>query len=97
MAKIRPKFEGETVNLDGVCFNCSDGNHANSYSQGMRKFAEYFGRMDRYGTEIQSSIMMESPKIITRSVNINTGNADIEKMLLVKQLSEWVLRTSKLS
>ena len=25
--KKSPRFEGETVKLDGVCFDCSDGNH----------------------------------------------------------------------
>ena len=95
--KIRPKLEGETVNLDGVCFDCYNGNHANSYSQGMRKVSEYFGCTARYGTEIQSTIMKESLKIIMKPVEVNTGNTEIEKMLLGKELLEWVLCTSKLS
>ena len=35
--KTRPKFKVETAKLDGVCFDCSDGNHTNNYSQVMRK------------------------------------------------------------
>ena len=38
--KTRPKFEGEIVKLVGVFFDCSDGNHTNNYSQGMRRVAE---------------------------------------------------------
>ena len=63
----------------------------------MRKVAEYFGRTDRYGTDIHSTIIKESPKVITRPIKVNTGDADIEKILLGKQLSEWVSQTSKLS
>ena len=94
--KTSPKSEGETVNMDGVCFDCSDGNHTNTYYQGMRKVADYFGMTDAYGTDIQSTSMKEATKIITRPVKVNTGNAEIDKMLLGKELSEWVQRTSKL-
>ena len=50
-----------------------------------------------YGTDIQSTITKESPKVIASTVKVNTGDEDIEKMLLGKQLSERVLWTSKLS
>ena len=83
--------------MDGVCFDCSDRNDANNYSQGMRKVAEHFGKTARHGADIQSTIMKESPEVIARPVKVNTGDADIENMLLVKQLSEWVPRTRKLS
>ena len=63
----------------------------------MKKVAECFGQVDRYGTDIQSTIMNESPKVIARPFKVNTDDADIDKMLLGKQLPEWVLRTSKLS
>ena len=96
LTKIRTKFEGETVKMDKVCFDCSDRNDANNYSQGMRKVAEHFGKTARYRTDIQSTIMKEYPEVIASPVKVNTGNADIENMLLVKQLSEWVPRTRKL-
>ena len=80
----------------GVCFDFFDGNHTNNYSQCIRKVAEYFGQTATYGTDIQSTIMKESPKVIARPVKIKNGDAEIEKMLLGKQLSEWVSRTSKL-
>ena len=54
----------------------------------MRKFAEYFGQTARYGTDIQSTIMKESPKVISRPFKVKTGNVDIDKMLLGKQLTE---------
>ena len=40
--------------------------------------------------------MKESPKVIARPVKVNTGNAEIDKMLLGKQLFELMLRTRKL-
>ena len=80
-----------------VFFDCSDENHANNYYQGMRKVAEYFGRTATYGTDIQSTIMKESTKIIAIPVRFNTVNAEIDKMITSKQLSEWVPQTSKLS
>ena len=40
--------------------------------------------------------MKESPKIIARPVKFNTGDVEIDKMMLGKQLSEWVLRMRKL-
>ena len=63
----------------------------------MRKVAEYFSQTARYGTDIQSTIIKESPKVIVSPVKVNTGDAEIDNMLLVKQLSEWLSRTSKLS
>ena len=63
--KKRQNYEVETVELDGVCFYCSDGNHANIYSQGMRKVAEYFSRTATCGTDIQSAIMEATSNIIT--------------------------------
>ena len=70
--------------MDRVCFACSNGNHANNYYQGMRKVADYFGQTARYGTDIQSTIMKEYPKLIARTVKVNTGGAEIYKMLLGK-------------
>ena len=75
LTKSRPKFKGDTVKLDGVCFDCSDRNHTNNYSHGIRKVVEYFGRTATYGTDIHSTIMKESPKVVTRPVKVNTGNA----------------------
>ena len=63
----------------------------------MRKVAEYFGQTATYGTDIQYTITKESTKVTARPVKVNTGDADIDKMMLGKQLSEWVLRTVKLS
>ena len=52
LTRIRPEFKGETIDMDGGCFDYSNRNHGNNYSQRMRKVAEYFGRTDRYGTDI---------------------------------------------
>ena len=62
----------------------------------MRKIAEYFGQTARNRTDIQSTIMKEYPKVIARLIKVNTVDADIDNMLLGKQLSEWVSQTSKL-
>ena len=67
------------------------------YSQGMRRVADFFGRMATYGTYIQYAIMTETTKIIPRKVKVNTGDAEIENMLLGKELLEWVQHTRKLS
>ena len=67
------------------------------YSQGMRRVADFFGRMATYGTDIQYAIMTETTKIIPRKVKVNTGDAEIENMLLGKELLEWVQHTRKLS
>ena len=44
MTNRKPNFEGDNVELDGVCFDYSNRNHKKNYSQGMRKVAEYFGQ-----------------------------------------------------
>ena len=41
--------------------------------------------------------MKESPYIIARPIKFKTGNVEIDKMILDKELSEWVSQTSKLS
>ena len=87
LSKSRPKSEKETIEMYGVCFNYSNGNHANNYSHGTRNVTEYFGRTATYGTDIQSTIMKESPKFIVMTVKVNTGNAEMDNILLVKQLS----------
>ena len=76
-----------------MCFDCSDRNHTNNYYHGIRKFVEYFGRTATYGTDTHSTIMKESTKVIARLVKVKTGDAEIDKMLLGKLLSEWVSRT----
>ena len=83
--------------MDRVCFDCSNENHAKKYYQGTRKVAEHFGRTATYGTDIRSTIMKESTNIIAIPVRFNTVNAEIDKMITSKQLSEWVPQTSKLS
>ena len=54
----------------------------------MKNVVEYFGQTARYRTDIQSTTMKEYPKVIIKLVNVNTGNTDIDKILLGKQLSE---------
>ena len=63
----------------------------------MRKVSEYFGQTATYGTDIQSKIMKGTTKIIARPVKVNTGDGEVENMIIGKELSEWVQRTSKLS
>ena len=63
----------------------------------MRNFSKYFGWTDTYGTDIQSTIMKEATKIVVVPVKVNTGDVEIYKMILGKELSGWVQRTSKLS
>ena len=41
--------------------------------------------------------MKEYPKVIARPVKVNTGDVEIENILMGKHISEWVSRTSKLS
>ena len=52
--------------------------------------------MTRYGTDIHSTTMKEYPKVIARPVKVNTSIAEIEKILLGKQLLVWLSWTSKL-
>ena len=86
--KSRPKFEGGAIKLDLVCFDCSNGNHANNYSQGMRKADEYFVQTSTYGKDIQSKIMKRMVKILTIPVKVATGNNEVGKILLGKELLE---------
>ena len=65
-------------------FECSNGNHANNYSQGMRKVAEYFGRITTYGTDIQYIIMKGTANIIMRPVRVKMGDNKVDRMLLGK-------------
>ena len=95
--KARLKFEGDTVKLGRVCFDCYNGNNTNNYYQGMRKVSKYFDGISTYGTEIQSTIRKGAVKILKIMVKVTTGNNEVDKMLIGKELPEWVHRTIKLS
>ena len=63
----------------------------------MRKVTEYFGQTDTYDTNIQLTIMKGSIKVLSRLVRVKTGNGKVNKMLLMKYLSDCVHCTRKLS
>ena len=63
----------------------------------MNNIVEYFVQTARYGTDIHSTTMKEYPMVIIKSVNVNTGDTDIDKILLGKQLLEWISLTRNLS
>ena len=56
----------------------------------MKKVSEYFRWMVNYGTDIQLMIMKGTLKVITRLVKVATVDYEIERMLLRKELLEWV-------
>ena len=70
--------------MNGVCVDCSNGNYANSCSQGMRKVSGYFGRTYTYNTYIQSTIMKVVQKFLAIPVKVETGDNEVDKMLLGK-------------
>ena len=93
--KTRPKFEGETAKLYGVCFDCSNGNHVKRYSQGMRKVAEFFRRTATYVTDIHYMVMNGTQKVLTRPVKVSKGYDEVDNMLLRKELLDLAHGTSK--
>ena len=62
----------------------------------MRKVAEYFDRTATYGTDIQTTIMKGTVKILMRPFKFTTGDNEVDNMLLGKELSEWVHGTRKM-
>ena len=56
----------------------------------------YFGLTDKCRTDIQSNIIKGIVKITAIPIKVNMDDTEIDKLLLGKELSEWMQRTRKL-
>ena len=53
---ITQKFKGNSSDLEGYIFDCSDSRQADKYITAIKRIAEYVGAEYKYGGNIRSSI-----------------------------------------
>ena len=51
-----PKFKGNSTDLEGYTFNCSDYNQAEKYISTMKRISKYVGTEYKYGGDIRITI-----------------------------------------
>ena len=88
------KFRGNTPELYGFIFDCSDNNQADRYVTAMKRIAEHIGTNYHNGGDIRSTIdqgrRFDIPKLIAPS----TTKDEVDKMILTKKVSSYVRRDS---
>ena len=53
---VSKKFKGNSSDLEGYIFDCSDSRQADTYITAIKRIAEYVGAEFKYGGDIRSSI-----------------------------------------
>ena len=54
-----PKFKGNSTDLEGYTFDCSDYKQAEKYVSTIKRIAEYVGAEYKYGGDIRSTLENE--------------------------------------
>ena len=67
-----PKFKGNSTDLEGDIFDCSDYKQAEKYVSTIKRIAEYVRAEYKYGSDIRSTLENEARITIPHPVTHNT-------------------------
>ena len=88
------KFKGNTPELDGFVFDCSDNKQADRYVTAMKRIAEHIGTNYHNGGDIRSNIEQGRSFNISKPIDHSTTNNEVDKMILTKKVNSHVRRDS---
>ena len=88
------KFKGNTPELEGLVFNCSNNNKAEHYVTAMKQVAEHIGTNYHNEGDILSTIEQGKCFDILRPIAPSITNNEFEKMILTKKVNSYVSRNS---
>ena len=86
------KFKGNTPEMDGLVFDCSNNKQADRYVTAMKRIAEHIGTNYHNGGNICSTIEQGRRFNITKPIAPSTTNNEADKMILTKKVNSYVRR-----
>ena len=86
------KFKGNTPELYGFVFDCSDKKQADRYVTAMKRIAEHIGTNYHNGGNIRSTIEQGRRFNIPKPIAPFTTNDEVDKMILTKKVNSYVSR-----
>ena len=93
--KSRPvtqKFKGNSSDLEGYIFDCSDSRQADKYITTIKRIAEYVGADFKYGGDIRSSIENSKRFEIPMRTAPSNNETALLKIILNRKIDIYVNR-----
>ena len=84
---VAQKFKGNSSNLEGCIFYCSDSRQADKYITEINRIAEYAGAEFKYGGNIRSSI--ENSKRFEIPMPTASSDNDTALMRMILNRKNW--------
>ena len=92
-----PKFKGNSTDLEGYTFDCSDYKQADKYVSTIKRIAEYVGTEYKYGGDTRSTLDNEArikvPQLVTPSAD---PMPLLESRIFDKEIDIYMKRRSTL-
>ena len=88
------RFKGNSHDLEGYIFDCSDNKQADIFVHNMKRIAEYVGTEYRKGGNIRSTIEQNVIFAIPMPLAPSGTNHELERMILTKKVDAYVKRDS---
>ena len=89
-----PRFKGNSHDLEGYMFDCSDNKQAAIFVHTMKRIAEYVGTEDRNGGDIRATIEQDVRFAIPMPLAPSGTTDEVERMILTKKVDAYVKRDS---
>ena len=88
------KFKGNTPELDGLIFDCSDNKQSGRYVTAMKRIADHIETDYHNGGDIRSTIERGKRFNIPKPIAPSTTNDEVNKMIITKKVNSYVRRDS---
>ena len=89
-----PRFKGNSHDLEGYIFDCSNNKQADIFVHTMKRIAEYVGTEYRNGGDIRSTIEENVRFAIPMPLALSGTNDEVEKMIRTKKVDAYVKQDS---
>ena len=83
---VAQKFKGNSSDLEGYIFDCSDIRHANKYITAIKRIAEYVGAEFKYFGNILSSIENSKRFEIPMPTAPSDNDTALQKMIINRKI-----------
>ena len=88
------KFKGNTLELDGFVFDCSNDKQVDRYMTAMKRISEHIGTNYHNGGDICSTIEQGTCFNIPKPISPSTTNDEVDNMILTKKVNSYFSRYS---
>ena len=87
---VAPKFKGNSSDLEGYIFDCSDSRQADKYITAIKRIAQYVGAEFKYGGDIRLSIENSKRFEIPMPTATSDNDTALMKMILNRKIDIYV-------